>query len=261
MSMSVASATISVRRSSPNCLRISWSSSTMISRTSFSEPRISRSFAISARTSLNSATIFSRSRPVSRWRRMSRMACAWISSRRRTWLGLPPSSPSELPMNFSSAERVIEISAERRVRASCGSLDARMILITRSRFARASARPRRRWARSSAFFRSNCVRRMTTDLAVVDEVAEEVVEGQDARLVLDDREEDDPERRLHRGQGVELVEDDLGVLAALELHDDAHALAVGLVAQVRDAVDLLVVDELGDPLDELGLVDLVGDLA
>jgi hypothetical protein len=55
MSMSVASATISVRRSSPNCLRICWSSSTMISRTSFSEPRISRSFAISARTSLNSA--------------------------------------------------------------------------------------------------------------------------------------------------------------------------------------------------------------
>ena len=36
--------------------------------------------------------------------------------------------------------------------------------MTLSMFASASARPRRRWARSSAFFRSNCVRRMTTVL-------------------------------------------------------------------------------------------------
>ncbi len=164
MSMSEASATISVRRSSPNCFRIVWSSSTMISRTSFSEPRISFSRAMSARISLNSATILSRSSPVSRWRRMSRIACAWISSRRRTWVPLPPSSPSELPMNFSRPARVIETSAVKRALASCGSLEDRMILMTRSRFASASARPRSRWARSSAFLRSNCVRRMTTAL-------------------------------------------------------------------------------------------------
>ncbi len=73
-------------------------------------------------------------------------------------------SVSAVPMNFSRPARVIETSAISRSLASFGSFDARMILITRSRLARASARPRSRWARSSAFFRSNCVRRMTTVL-------------------------------------------------------------------------------------------------
>ena len=86
------------------------------------------------------------------------------------------------------------------------------------------------------------------------------MERQHAGLVVHDREEDDAEGALHRRQGVELVENDLGVLAALQLDDDAHALAVGFVAQVRDPVDLLVVDELGDALDQLGLVDLIGNL-
>ena len=97
-------------------------------------------------------------------------------------------------------------------------------------------------------------------LAVVDEVPQQVVQRQDARLVVDDREEDDPEGRLHRRQRVELVQDDLRVLAALQLDDHPDAVAVRLVAQVRDPLELLLVDELGDPLDQLGLVDLVGDL-
>ena len=45
-----------------------------------------------------------------------------------------------------------------------------------------------------------------------------------------------------------------------ELDDDAHAVPVRFVAQVGDAFDALVLDQLGDGLDELGLVDLVGDL-
>ena len=97
-------------------------------------------------------------------------------------------------------------------------------------------------------------------LAVVDEVPQQILERQDARLVVDDREEDDAEGRLHRRQRVELVQDDLGVLAALQLHHHPDAVAVRLVAQVGDAFDLLLVDELGDALDQLGLVDLVGDL-
>ena len=49
-----------------------------------------------------------------------------------------------------------------------------------------------------------------------------------------------------------------GVL--LEVDDDAHAVAVGLVADVGDALDALLAHQLGDLLDQLGLVDLVGDL-
>ena len=62
------------------------------------------------------------------------------------------------------------------------------------------------------------------------------------------------------GVGVEVVQHHLGHRVALELDDDAHPLARGLVAQVADALDPLVPDQLGDVLDQLGLVHLVGDL-
>ena len=96
--------------------------------------------------------------------------------------------------------------------------------------------------------------------AVADEVGQHLLEGEDARTLVDDGEQDDAERRLQRGVLVQVVEHDLFVGIALELDDDAHALAVGLVAQVRDAVDLLVPGELGDLLDQPGLVHLVGQL-
>ena len=43
-------------------------------------------------------------------------------------------------------------------------------------------------------------------LAMVDEVAQQVVQRQDAGLVVDDGEEDDSEGGLHRRQRVELVQ-------------------------------------------------------
>ena len=96
--------------------------------------------------------------------------------------------------------------------------------------------------------------------AVIDEGADGLIEREFARLAVEHREEDHGEALLHRGVLVELVEDDLRLRAALEFDDDAHAVAVGFVAHVADVVDDLVVDQLGDALDELGFVDLVGDL-
>ncbi len=61
--------------------------------------------------------------------------------------------------------------------------------------------------------------------------------------------------------GEEAVQDDLGVRIALYLDDYAHAVAVGLVAQVGDALDALVAHLVGDVLYELALVDLIGQLA
>ena len=123
---------------------------------------------------------------------------------------------SGMPMNFSSPARVIETSAIRRSLASLGSLEPRMILMTRSRFASASARPAQQVRPLLGLLQVELGAPDDDRLAVVDEVAQQVVQRQDARLVLDDREEDDPEGRLHRGQRVELVQDDLGVLAALQ---------------------------------------------
>ena len=59
---------------------------------------------------------------------------------------------------------------------------------------------------------------------------------------------------------VEPVQHFLRSDVVLELDHNAHAVAVGLVAQVADAFDLFVLRELRDRADELGLIHLVRDL-
>ena len=68
-----------------------------------------------------------------------------------------------------------------------------------------------------------------------------------------------PNVRLHRRVLEELVEDDLGDHAALELDHQAHAVAVGLVPEVGDLGDLLVVDEVGDLGDQPAVAALLDD--
>ena len=69
-----------------------------------------------------------------------------------------------------------------------------------------------------------------------------------------------PKLDLQRRVLVEVVQHDLRHLAALQLDDDPHAVAVGFVAQVGDALDRLLAHQVGDPLDQLRLVDLIGNL-
>src|SRR4026209_3044649 len=95
--------------------------------------------------------------------------------------------------------------------------------------------------------------------AKLDERLEHLFEIQDARLAVDDRQVDDPERRLHRRQLVQLVQYDLRNGVALELNHDSHSGAIRFVAQVGNALDLLLVDQLGNALDQTGFVDLEGD--
>ena len=96
--------------------------------------------------------------------------------------------------------------------------------------------------------------------AVIDEAANRLIESQLPRLPVEHREKDHREALLHLRVLVELVEHDLRLRAALEFDDDAHAVAVALIAHVADVVDDLVVHQLGDALDQLGLVHLVGNL-
>ena len=64
-----------------------------------------------------------------------------------------------------------------------------------------------------------------------------VDQAQLARLPVDDGQHDDAEADLQLRVLVEVVEHDLGLLAALQLEHDAHAVAVALVADVGDAFD------------------------
>ena len=68
------------------------------------------------------------------------------------------------------------------------------------------------------------------------------------------------EAGLHGGEAPELVQHHVGHRVAPQFDDDAHAVAVALVAQIGDALDLLFAHEFGDALDQRRLVDLIGDL-
>src|SRR5438309_3577827 len=61
---------------------------------------------------------------------------------------------------------------------------------------------------------------------------------------------------------MKLIQNDLRLGAALEANDDAHAVTVALVAEfvAGNVADDALVDEFSDSLDELGLVDLIGNL-
>ena len=97
-------------------------------------------------------------------------------------------------------------------------------------------------------------------LAEVEERAQHVVQRQHFRPAAVQRDHVGAEARLQRGEAPELVQHHVGDRVAPELDDDAHAVAIGFVAQVRDALDALLAHQFGDPLDQRRLVDLIGDL-
>src|SRR5215217_2417048 len=84
--------------------------------------------------------------------------------------------------------------------------------------------------------------------------------GKRPRHAVDECNQVHPEALLHLGVLVEVVEDDLGHGLALQFDHYAHAVPVRLVAQVGDVLELAVLDQLGDLLQEVALVDLVRDL-
>ena len=123
-------------------------------------------------------------------------------------------------------------------------------------------RPSRRWALSCAFLRSNFVRRTMSSSWKARVLVYDVPQVQYLRraLVVHKREHIDGKARLQLRLGEEAVQYHLRVRVALELNDYAHAVAVRLVAQAGDALEALFAHLLGHVLDELLLVDLVGQL-
>ena len=108
------------------------------------------------------------------------------------------------------------------------------------------------------------VRRAPADdvLAVIEEGAKGVVEGELLGLAVVDRQEDHREALLHLSVLVQLVQHDLVLGATLQTDVNPHTVAVGLIAEfvTCNIGDHAFVDQLGDALHEFGLIDLVGDL-
>ena len=80
-------------------------------------------------------------------------------------------------------------------------------------------------------------------------VSRSLGKGEDFRLPVDQREHVRAERLLHRRVLVERIQDNLRVNIFLQLDDDAHPLPVGLIADIADALNALVVHKFGNLLD------------
>src|SRR5688500_11587877 len=96
--------------------------------------------------------------------------------------------------------------------------------------------------------------------AMVNEALETIDETELARLSVDDGEDDDAEVGLQLRLLVKIVQHHFGVFAALELEDDAHAIAVALVPDIGNAFEFLFIHQKRSVLDERGFVDLIWDL-
>ncbi len=116
------------------------------------------------------------------------------------------------------------------------------------------------WARFSASARSNSRATPHDLLPVTHVLVHELPQVHHLRPVLHQGQHDRAEGHLQRRVHEELVEHDLGVGVLLEFDHDAHAVAVGLVAQVADARDAPLAHEVGDLLEQVRLADLERDL-
>ncbi len=213
MRNSASSGRISVRRSLANRFLISSSSATTMSRTSCPEARIALSRSMRARISLYSAMILSRSRAgqplqahVEDRLRLQRRQAELLHQRglggRRVGRGAdrPDHLVEVVEGDDQAFEDVGALLGPGQVVAGPAGDDL---------------------------------------LAVLEEVLEHLLEVEHPRLVVDDGQERDVERALHRRELEELVQHHLGDGVALQLDDDADAVAVRLVAQVRDPLDVL----------------------
>ena len=87
------------------------------------------------------------------------------------------------------------------------------------------------------------------------------LEGKQPRLAIDQGQQLHAESGLQRGVLVKLVEHFVRLGVALEFNHNAHAAAVGFVAQVGDCVDVAFPHQLGNAGDERRFVHLVGNLS
>src|ERR1700680_4941317 len=82
-----------------------------------------------------------------------------------------------------------------------------------------------------------------------EELFQQALERQNARLAVDQRQEDNRKRILQRRKLIELIEHDVRIGVALELENQPHGLLqVAFIADRRNALDAVFVHQRRDPL-------------
>ena len=87
---------------------------------------------------------------------------------------------------------------------------------------------------------------------------EQLFEVENLGLAVDQGHYIDAKDRFQLCLGKQIVQQHVTRLAAFQIDGDAHAVFVGLIAQFRNAFNLLFFDQLGDLFDQPGFVDLIG---
>ena len=135
-----------------------------------------------------------------------------------------------------------------------------MALMIWSIFDRAMSSPFKMWTFSCAFFRSNSDLRRMTSIRCWTKFSRSPGRLRIFGWLSTMARFESPEAGLERRILVQVVQDDRRHRALAELEDNPDAILVGLVADIGDAVDLLVLDHLGNGGDPLRLVHLVREL-
>ena len=97
-------------------------------------------------------------------------------------------------------------------------------------------------------------------LTVFDEQDQTTLQRQDLGLPVHQGQHDCVERRPERRMAEQVVQHHVGLGVPAQFDDDPHAMPVGLVPDVGDSLQLLFPGEIGDLLDQMGFVDLIGNL-
>ena len=97
-------------------------------------------------------------------------------------------------------------------------------------------------------------------VTMFDKIPNQITQIEQHRTAIDQGNVVDRERGLHRRVLEQIVQHDTGYGIVFEDHDDPHTLPVALVVDIGDSLDLLLVDQVGNPADHFGLVHHIGNL-
>ena len=97
-------------------------------------------------------------------------------------------------------------------------------------------------------------------LLMIQIIIEHLKEVHDLGLIVDKSQHGDSEGVLHLCVLKEPVQDNIGVGIMPELDDNAHAFPVGFIPKVSNPLHFLILDKIGNLLDQIGLVDQIRKL-
>ncbi len=95
---------------------------------------------------------------------------------------------------------------------------------------------------------------------MVQEKIQHLHQREDFRLLIDDRQHDNPESRLHLCRLEEIIENDFAHRIPLELHHNTNSFAVRFISDLRYAFYMLFAYQLCNIFDQSRLVDHIGKL-